>query len=145
MKPINNGRGYHQVVLCNNDGSKRRKRVHRLVAEAFIENPNPEEYNQVNHKNFCKTNNRAENLEWCSGSYNERHKIANGHKPSTKLDYKKANEIRELLLLGAKVRRLAEKYGVSSHAIYDIRAGRTWSWIDSASEYLKPDQGIDSE
>lgn len=42
--------------------------VHRLVAQYFIENPN--NFNCVNHKDECKTNNSVENLEWCSHQYN---------------------------------------------------------------------------
>lgn len=55
--------GYIQVSL-----NKRRFKVHRLVALAFI--PNPDGLPQINHKNEIKTDNRAENLEWCTAKYN---------------------------------------------------------------------------
>lgn len=59
--------GYLQVGLCKN---KKQKifRVHRIVAQAFI--PNPLNLPEVNHKDEDKTNNRVENLEWCSRKYN---------------------------------------------------------------------------
>ena len=44
--------------------------VHRLVAEAFIKNPKPKQYNMVNHKNEIKSDNHDYNLEWCDSKYN---------------------------------------------------------------------------
>ena len=59
--------GYLRVMLCKNNKSERFL-VHRLVAEAFISNPNS--LPEVNHKDENKLNNNVENLEWCTAKYN---------------------------------------------------------------------------
>lgn len=59
--------GYLLVVLYKNN-KKRTRRVHRLVAMAFI--PNPNNYPQINHRDEDKTNNTVQNLEWCDAKYN---------------------------------------------------------------------------
>ena len=66
LKQYLNAYGYNQVMLCK--GRPRLYRVHRLVAETFI--PNPSKLPQVNHKDENKTNNRVDNLEWCTCLYN---------------------------------------------------------------------------
>lgn len=59
--------GYYQISL-NKNGVRTKTRVHRIVAEAFI--PNPNNYPIINHINEIKTDNRVENLEWCDYAYN---------------------------------------------------------------------------
>lgn len=63
-------RGYC-VVNLSRKGKFTGCRVHRLVAEAFI--PNPDNLPLINHKDECKTNNHADNLEWCSILYNNKY------------------------------------------------------------------------
>lgn len=62
--------GYEKVDLWK-DNKKKIFRVHRLVAQAFIENPN--NYLEINHINGIKTDNRVENLEWCTAQQNTLH------------------------------------------------------------------------
>ena len=67
LKPDKNEGGYLYVNLYK-EGKQKRFRVHRLVATAFLDNPN--NYPEVNHKNEIKTDNRVDNLEWCTPKYN---------------------------------------------------------------------------
>ena len=63
-------RGYYACELCV-DYNRDNRMVHNLVAKAFI--PNPENKSLVNHINGIKTDNRVENLEWCTNSENVTH------------------------------------------------------------------------
>ena len=83
LKPGIDKDGYLDVVLCKN-GEHKQYRIHRLVAEAFI--PNPLGFPQVNHINEIKSDNRAENLEWCSAQYN--------------IDYSKSKQVEQYDLSG---------------------------------------------
>lgn len=67
MKPVITHKGYQSVGLQKGKQYKTCV-IHRLVAKAFI--PNPNSLPQVNHKDECKTNNRVDNLEWCTAKYN---------------------------------------------------------------------------
>lgn len=70
MKLDLNKRGYLYVHLCKNSKYKS-YRVHRLVAEAFVENP--EHKDQVNHIDRNVLNNKSSNLEWCTNVENMKH------------------------------------------------------------------------
>lgn len=67
LKPRYDQRGYFKVGLYKN-GKMQNKLIHRLVAEAFI--PNPNNHPEVNHRDETKINNELSNLEWCDKSYN---------------------------------------------------------------------------
>lgn len=70
LKPSIGEWGYETVCLSVN-GTRYTRRVNRLIAQTFIENP--DDLPQVNHKDGIKTNNRVDNLEWCDASYNMKH------------------------------------------------------------------------
>lgn len=70
LKPQLSKTGYY-IVCFNKNSKKTFRQVHRLVAEAFI--PNPDNKPIINHKNGVKTDNRAENLEWCTYLENHHH------------------------------------------------------------------------
>lgn len=69
-----NRHGYKEVALSK-DGKTKTVLLHRLIAIHFVENPN--NYPCVNHKNGIKTDNRIENLEWCTRSQNTKHAYIN--------------------------------------------------------------------
>ena len=75
IKPQINHKGYMAVIL-HKEGRPYSRVIHRLVAEAFIDNPN--KLPQVNHIDTIKTNNAVENLEWITNYDNMQHAIANG-------------------------------------------------------------------
>lgn len=70
LKPTTEGKGYLMVGLCR-DGSMKWGKIHRLVAEAFL--PNPENKREVNHIDGDKKNNVVDNLEWVTASENMKH------------------------------------------------------------------------
>jgi hypothetical protein len=67
LVPLIDKDGYLNVSLSRGNKVKKGK-IHRLVASAFI--PNPDNLPQINHKDECKTNNRVDNLEYCNAKYN---------------------------------------------------------------------------
>lgn len=82
LKQTFNFRGYLKVGLSK-DNKTKHVFVHRLVAGAFIDNPN--NYPQVNHKDEDKTNNCVDNLEWCTNLYNANYGTRRKQKLSNKL------------------------------------------------------------
>ena len=82
---LTNDRGYKKIILSLN-GKRYLKYIHRLVAEAFI--PNPNNYKEVNHIDSDPSNNCVENLEWCDRKYNLNYMIKHQE------EIKERNELR---------------------------------------------------
>jgi hypothetical protein len=82
LKALDNGKGYLRIKLTNN-GKSKRVMLHRIIAEAFIDNPLNKKC--VNHINNIRSDNRIENLEWCTHSENTLHAIKCGRWYQVKL------------------------------------------------------------
>lgn len=80
ISPYINAQGYWALGLQTTDGGRRQFTIHRLLAEAFI--PNPNMYPDINHKDCNRQICKLGNLEWCSVQYN------NSYKPPTNLKQK---------------------------------------------------------
>lgn len=81
LKPRYDKHGYFRVTLYKN-GKQKTRFIHRLVAEAFI--PNPNGYSEINHRDENKINNYVENLEWCTIKQNNNHGTRNERASQTK-------------------------------------------------------------
>ena len=133
MKPTPDNKGYLRISFYEY-GKSHTKKVHRLVAEAFIENPN--NLPQVNHKNEDKLDNRVENLEWVDNGENQKHAIEHNLKRIVsgeehymcKLSDKDVEEIRRCYKFKHPIYNqveLAKKYGLSQAHISAIIRNKT--------------------
>lgn len=129
-----NHAGYYRVDLWQNC-KKYTKRVNRLVAIAFV--PNPNNLPEVNHEDGIKTNNFPSNLKWCTREYNMKHAVKTGlKKPSlgekngwSRFTEKDIFKMRELRMLGESLSKIANQFETSKTTISRIVNGRAWNHI----------------
>lgn len=123
LSAIKKRTGYMSVNLYK-DGKMRTYCVHRLVAAAFIDKKPGD--TQVNHKNGNKTDNRASNLEWCTGSENVKHAFdvlkrkPSGHKRFSD------SQIIEIRSSSKSQRDIADEYGISRSMVGLIKQGKAY-------------------
>ena len=143
-------KGYVKVSLWVNKKVKTIK-IHRLVAKYFV--PNPYNYKEVNHKDENKTNNHAENLEWCTRKYNvnygERSKKAghsnlNNNQSKRILQYdKNGNFIKEYPSINEAARQLgkesvhgATNISMCARGITKTAYGYIWKFADDINNMV---------
>lgn len=127
--------GYLFVPLCKN-GKRKNHRIHRLIAQSFI--PNPENKTQVNHIDHDIWNNNLDNLEWVTQSENMKHSFSNpkrkkpnvrgDNNPNSKLNLTKAEEIKNQYKSGLYTQKeLGNMFGVGQGQISRIILNKVWS------------------
>nr|DAQ69232.1 MAG TPA: homing endonuclease [Caudoviricetes sp.] len=113
--------GYYQVMF-RVDGKKKYVRIHRLVAEMFIDNPN--NLPQVNHIDGNKLNNRVENLEWVTNKYNTQHGYDNNvYKNKYRCELKVTNKITGDVLYFKSIRKCSDTLNINRKTITSILKG----------------------
>ena len=125
LKPYKTNRGYLTVGFWL-DGKKKRLSIHRLVAQAFL--TNPQNFPEVNHINGYKTDNNLDNLEWATGRNNILHAYQAGLR-KTKLSETQVVEIRNLIQQGLTQREIAFKFNVSHSTIGEINRCKIWTSV----------------
>lgn len=135
LKQRLNKKGYYSVALYKN-GKSRHYRVNRLVAEAFI--PNPENKPLVHHRDDNPSNNCVENLEWVTEEENTRYALAAGRMKTGSAHYRAKFTEEDIRFIRThyiprhpifSAAALAEKYGVYESTIYNILRRKTWKHV----------------
>lgn len=131
LRPNKTKNGYLIVHLCKN-GKRHALYIHKLVAEAFI--PNPNNHPIVNHKNGDKTRCDISNLEWSTYSENNQHAYDTGLKPRGEGQYKAKlteNDVVQIRKQGktGTFESIAQQYGVSKATIRDVLSHKTWKHV----------------
>lgn len=101
LRPITRGRGYQSVFLYK-CGSYKQVSIHRIVAQAFVDNPYG--YAEVNHIDENKCNNKADNLEWCSHQANSAYGTRGSRIGSANMNGKKSRKIAQYTMDGTLVK-----------------------------------------
>jgi hypothetical protein len=145
LKPIIMPNGYYKVNI-NINGKEKLVSLHRLVAEAFI--PNPENKPEVNHKNGNKGINAAYNLEWNTSKENIEHAWRTGLKtamkgdahPMHKVNADTVNKICALLITGDySYKQISEMTGATYSIVKKIKNKERWKEITSRYDFSNYD------
>lgn len=132
LSPVNNGKGY-LILNINIDGKRKCKALHRMLAEAFI--PNPNNLPEVNHKDANRMNNSLDNLEWVTHGQNIKHSYTMQNRSAVGVNNTNVilteeivKEICELLQKGVKSSKLRD-LGYPYNIVRKIKSKAIWTHI----------------
>ena len=134
--------GYVKVHLRKGDDSKHIS-IHRIIAKAFI--PNPENKPDINHIDGNPLNNNIHNLEWVTPSENAIHAFENGLRKSMKgeghsnsiLTKGDVFKIHDLYNKGVFKKKIAKKFGIAQQTVSEIVTFRKWKHLKEEVSYRK--------
>lgn len=142
LKPLNLSNGYKGVRLYKNKKEATTKKIHRMVAEYFISNPL--NLPQVNHIDGNKSNNKVNNLEWCSNEYNMNHAVMSNlikkgeERNSSKCTEKSLLLLQNLIDYGFTIKQLSIIYLISKNAMKEIIRGNSYKHLNLNIKYNNP-------
>ena len=127
-------KGYKRVLLTKENGKTVQIRVHRLIAQTFL--PNPENKPEVNHKDGNKTNNAVSNLEWVTTKENVQHAIKTGlnnnkgtKHPQASCTKEQVKEIKFLISKGKRDTEIERITGIPFYTVGRIRKGQHYKEV----------------
>lgn len=116
LTPIVDRYGYERVCMCKN-GKQFNRLIHRMVAVAFIDNPNT--FPQINHINETKTDNRFDNLEWVTANKNANHGTRNQRMSQSKRN-KNCKSVIQMDVQGCEIRKWVSFMEINRVLGYDV-------------------------
>lgn len=126
--------GYYQVSFKLQD-KRKYIRVHRLIAETLL--PNPNNYPMINHKDANKLNNNLDNLEWCSNAYNTKEAYDRGvYTSRTKCMVKATQKTTGKMYEFDSIRQCAKQLGLNRKTITSILKNQKANNYDYNFEYI---------
>lgn len=119
--------GYRHLALCKN-GKQKMANVCTLVAKAFVHNPDPVRFTDVNHMDLDKTNDRADNLEWTTHRGNIDHSVRQ-HRYAKKLTPQIVSEIRTRASNGESQASISRSLSLRYLTVHLVVNRKTWGHI----------------
>lgn len=132
---LRNDKDGYLVFTAGTKNNRNSFKVHRLVAELYVENPNNKP--EVNHLDFNRNNSKFDNLSWCTHLENIEYSVKNNkniiinnngeNNPNSKLTEENVRAIKNMIDNNKKVSEIARKFNVGWQTINHIKNGNTWT------------------